>query len=98
MNTNVKVKAKEIDFKSLLIGFLLAAVLFLSLGAIPGSGTQDVRIVGVNTYDNLRVKIEKVNSSAEMRIKIEDVNSSIKVPVKLAEVAWNLEVPVKINK
>ena len=38
---------KTIDIKSLLIGFLLAATLMLAIGAT--SGTQDVRIVGIDS-------------------------------------------------
>jgi hypothetical protein len=97
MNAPVKLKAKEIDFKSLMIGFLLAAVLFLGIGAYAGSGTQDVRIVGVSTYDNLRVKIERIDSSAEMKVNIHNVGSSLKVPVRIEEIRYNLEVPVKIE-
>ncbi|MCP4156878.1 MAG: hypothetical protein GY757_54705, partial [bacterium] len=66
-------KLKEIDFKSLLIGFLLAAVFFLTIGA--SSGTRDVRIVGINTYDDLRVSVEKINTR-DIPVKITDVDSS----------------------
>ncbi|MCP5050508.1 MAG: hypothetical protein GY940_25310 [bacterium] len=81
--THVKVKSKEIDFKSLIIGFLLATVLFLTLGAYPGSGTQDVRIVGVYTSNKLNVSIREVNSSLEVPVKLKRVDSSIRVPVKI---------------
>jgi len=37
---------KNIDLKSLLIGFLLATTLLLAMGA--ASGTQNVRIVGID--------------------------------------------------
>ncbi len=67
----MKIKSKEIDLKSLIIGFLLATVVFLALGA--SSGTQDVRIVGISTYDNLRIKVEKIDSSVELPVKINDV-------------------------
>lgn len=88
-------KAKEIDIKSLIIGFLLATIIFLALGA--SSGTQDVRIVGISTYDNLRIKVEKIDSSVELPVKVTDVNSSVKLPVKIAEVDYLLEIPVKIK-
>ena len=52
---------KTIDFKSLLIGFLLAATLFLAIGAT--GGTQNVRIVGVDKsftdWDALKVEVKK---------------------------------------
>ena len=50
-----------IDFKSLLIGFLLAVTLFLAMGAT--GGTQNVRIVGVDKsftdWDALKVEVQK---------------------------------------
>jgi len=81
---SIKFNVKEIDFKSFLIGFLLAAVVFLSLGS--SSGTQDVRIVGVSmsSYDHIPVKIE-------------DIKSNVEFPVKLVDVKYSLEVPVKIK-
>jgi hypothetical protein len=82
-------KAKEIDIKSLIIGFLLAVVLFLTLGS--ASGTQDVRIVGISTYDDLNVKIEDI-----LKVKIEDINSSLELPVEIKDAQYNLEIPVKI--
>ena len=52
---------KTIDLKSLLIGFLLAATLFLAIGAT--GGTQNVRIVGVDKsftdWDALKVEVKK---------------------------------------
>jgi len=66
----MKVKAKEIDFKSLIIGFLLAAVVFLVLGA--SSGTRDVRIVAVS-------------SSIEVPVKIVDVGYRVKIPVEIKD-------------
>ncbi len=65
MNANVQIKSREIDFKSLIIGFLLATVLFLSLGAYSSSGTQDVSIVGVNTQDTLYVQIQGNGMNAD---------------------------------
>ena len=38
---------KSIDFKSLIIGFLLSTVLFLSMGLAKES-TQNVRIIGID--------------------------------------------------
>lgn len=68
----MKAIAKEIDFKSLIIGFLLAVVVFLAIGAKPGSGTMDVRIVGVDTYDELKIKIEDVGYSVKVPVVIKD--------------------------
>jgi len=52
---------KEIDLKSLLIGFLLASTLLLAIGA--ASGTQDVRIVGIDSnfsdWDPIKVEVQK---------------------------------------
>ena len=54
-------RIKTIDFKSLLIGFLLAVTLFLAMGAT--GGTQNVRIVGVDKsftdWDALKVEVQK---------------------------------------
>ncbi len=66
----MKSRQISIDLKSFIIGFLLAAVVFLALAA--SSNTQDVRIVGISTYDNLRIKIDEVSSSLEIPIKIKD--------------------------
>lgn len=69
----MKAIAKEIDIKSFLIGFLLAVVILLSLGSGPAaSGTMDVRIVGVDTYDELEVKIEEVGYSVKVPVVIKD--------------------------
>ena len=86
----MKIKSKEIDLKSLIIGFLLATVLFLTLGA--GSGTQDVRIVGISTYDNLRIKIEKIDSSVELPVKINDVKYSFEMPVTIKDQPIDVKV------
>ena len=59
-------KIRTIDFKSFLIGFLLAVVLFLALGA--GTGVQDIRIVGIDTYDAMRLKIE----NQPIRVEVKD--------------------------
>lgn len=88
-------KAKEIDVKSLIIGFLLAVVLFLTLGS--ASGTQDVRIVGISTYDDLSVKIEDIKSSLEFPVEIKDVKYDLEFPVKIVEVKYSMEIPVKIK-
>ena len=59
-------KIRTIDFKSFLIGFLLAVVLFLALGA--GTGVQDIRIVGIDTYDAMRLKLE----DQPLRVRVGD--------------------------
>jgi hypothetical protein len=88
-------KLKEIDVKSLIIGFLMAVVLFLTLGS--SSGTQDVRIVGISTYDDLKVKIEDIKSSLELPVEIKAVEWNLEIPVKIEEVKNSIELPVKIN-
>ena len=90
-----KIKTKEIDLKSLMIGFLLAAVIFLTLGS--GSGTQDVRIVGISTYDDLKVNIEDIKSSLKIPVEIKDIQYDVQVPVKLVEVKYAMEIPVTIK-
>ncbi|MCP4213412.1 MAG: hypothetical protein GY765_02095 [bacterium] len=94
---NVQVKAKEIDFKSLLIGFLLATVVFLLMGAGYGD-TQDVRIVGVSTYDELKVKVESISSSTTMPVKVERFDSSLELPVVITGTKYNETIPVHIAK
>lgn len=88
-------KVKEIDIKSLIIGFLLAAVLFLTLGS--ASGTQDVRIVGISTYDKMMVEIADIKSSLELPVEVKDIKYDLQVPVKIVEVKYSLEIPVKIK-
>ena len=52
---------KQLDFKSLVIGFLLASVAWLAMGN--RSSTLDVRIVGVkksySDWDELKVELSK---------------------------------------
>lgn len=88
-------KAREIDIKSLIIGFLLAVVFFLTLGS--ASGTQDVRIVGISTYDDLNVKIEEIKSSLELPVEIKDAEYNLEIPVKIVGVKYSTEIPVKIE-
>lgn len=96
MTVPLKVTSKEIDFKSLLIGILLATVVFLGIGAYSGSGTQDVRIVGIYTRDTLPVKIEKIDAYTTLPVKIEKIDSDITIPVSIADVKYSMEIPVKI--
>lgn len=83
--------SKTIDMKSFIIGFLLAVVAFLVLGA--SSGTQDVRIVGVSTYDTLRIRIDEVSSSVDVPVTIKDVSYSVEVPVQIKD----QPIDVKVN-
>ena len=51
---------KNIDIKSVIIGFLLCAVLFLSMGLANNNAAQDVRITGISkpivgSWDAIRV-------------------------------------------
>ena len=51
---------KTIDIKSAIIGFLLCAVLFLSMGLANNNAAQDVRIVEIDkkiggSWDAIRV-------------------------------------------
>ena len=52
---------KTIDLKSLFIAFLLASTLLLAIGAT--SGTQNVRIVGIDSNfadrDAIKVEVQK---------------------------------------
>lgn len=97
MGATRQIKKKGLDLKSFLIGFLLATTLFFGLGSSFGSGTQDVRIVGVSTYDNLRVKIDRIGSSVEMPVKIGSINSSSTIPVKISDIDYSVELPIKIK-
>ena len=51
---------RTIDIKSAIIGFLLCAVLFLSMGLANNNATQDVRITSISkpivgSWDAIRV-------------------------------------------
>lgn len=82
---------KEIDFKSMVIGFLLAVVLFLLIGAAPGSdGVQEVRIVN-SDWSAVPVKLEGVRNI--IPVKIESVGDEL--PVKLEEVKYGLVLDVR---
>jgi len=59
-------KIKEIDFRSFLIGFMLAVLLLLTLGGT--GGVQDIRIVGIDTYDAMRLKLE----DQPLRVRVGD--------------------------
>lgn len=98
MNINVKVKNKEIDFKSVLIGFLLATVVFLSLGSGYG-GTQNVRIIGVDSNTLLPVNVKEVYRHISMPtvpVKVESLNTSLEFPVKINDVGYSAELKVKV--
>ncbi|MDP7051260.1 MAG: hypothetical protein QF600_05005 [Verrucomicrobiota bacterium] len=52
---------KTIDIKSVIIGFLLSAVLFLSMGLANNNAIQEVRIIGIDksfgeSWDAIDVK------------------------------------------
>ncbi len=93
----MKKKLQDIDFKSFIIGFLLAAVVFLSVAAAAGSGTQDVRIVDIDTYDTLRVKLDEVGS-VTVPVKIEGINYSLELPVKIEGIDSSVKLPVRIRE
>lgn len=73
--------SKAIDMKSFIIGFLLAVVAFLVLGA--SNGTQDVRIVGIKTFDNMHVSIDGVDKFLRIPVSIKDVSSSAEMSVHI---------------
>ncbi|MCK4763384.1 MAG: hypothetical protein KAW12_14390 [Candidatus Aminicenantes bacterium] len=89
-------KIKEIDLKSLLIGFLLATLAFVLLGS--GSSVQDVRIVGTG-YSSFQVpvKIVAVSTGDELPVKIEAVDYSLKIPVKLVDIDTYDELNVRVK-
>ena len=87
---------KEIDLKSLIIGFLLAAVAFSLLGS--GAAVQDVRIVGTGYSSfKLPVTIVDVETGDELSVKLENVNSSLRIPVKLVDIDTYDELNVKVK-
>lgn len=91
-----KEKKKEIDVKSLIIGFLLATVVFLLLGS--GSNVQDVRIVGTGYSSfKLPVTIVDVETSNELPIRLEETNSSLRIPVKLVDIDTYDELNVRVK-
>ncbi|MCP4154858.1 MAG: hypothetical protein GY757_44460, partial [bacterium] len=61
------------------------------------SGTRDVRIVGINTYDDLRVSVEKINTR-DIPVKITDVDSSAELKVIINGTKYNDPIPVKIKE
>lgn len=68
---------KTVDAKSFLIGFLLALVLVLLMGAGSSSDVQDVRIVGVSGYP-LPVELK---SSSPMEVELVDFKYGLELPV-----------------
>lgn len=89
-------KIKEIDLKSLIIGFLLATLAFMLLGS--GSSVQDVRIVGTGYSSfQLPVKIVEVRTSDELPVKIEAIDYSVKIPVKLVDIDTYDELNVRVK-
>ena len=59
--TNPNLTMKQLDFKSVLIGFLLATTLWLAMGN--RDATLDVRIVGIDKHfadwDPIKVELSK---------------------------------------
>jgi tetrahydromethanopterin S-methyltransferase subunit G len=93
---NITKKKREIDLKSLIIGFLLATVTFLLFGS--GANVQDVRIVGAGYSSfKLPVTIVDVETSNELRIRLEEVNSSLRIPVKLVDIDTYDELNVRVK-
>ena len=89
-------KKNAIDVKSLIIGFLSAAVIFLLLGS--GTTVQDVRIVGTG-YSSFKipVTIVDVETSDELPIRLEEANSSLRIPVKLVDIDTYDELNVRVK-
>lgn len=67
----------RIDGKSFVIGFLLALVIMLLLGAGSSAGTMDVRIVGISGHDRLPVIIE----NSRLEIELTKVGYGVEIPV-----------------
>ncbi len=81
-------KGKEIDFKSMVIGFLLAMVMMLLMGAGPSapppmSGPLDVRIVDIETRDSMQVKLEGVDRYSPLAVQIKDQTVKVRVENKV---------------
>lgn len=68
---------KTLDGKSFLIGFMLAVIIALVLGAKAEPGVQEVRVVGFSGSDRLPVSL----SDTTLKIELVDVKYGIELPV-----------------
>lgn len=69
--------AKIIDLKSFIIGFLLALVVMLLIGAGTGTGVQEVRIVGISSREALPVKL----GDSTVKVELTDIRYNVELPV-----------------
>ena len=69
---------------------------------IPASNTIDVRIVDINTYDELDVNIRSIDSYEEMKVNIKSIDTQDELDVNLDEIGgqWISSggpLPVKLD-
>lgn len=69
---------------------------------IPATNTIDVRIVDINTYDELNVNIKSIDSYEEMKVNIKSIDTQDELDVNLDEIGgqWISSggpLPVKLD-
>ncbi len=72
---------RALDTKSFLIGFLLALVIVLLLGAGTSPAVQEVRVVGFSGHDCLPVTVK----DGSLKVELVDVKYGVELPVLLKE-------------
>lgn len=69
---------------------------------IPANEPMDVRLVDINTYDNLNVNIKGVDTYDELKVNLKKIETSDKLDVNLEEIGggWISNggpIPVKVQ-
>ncbi len=72
---------KSMDVKSFLIGFMLAVIIALVLGAAGHPEVQEVRIVGFSGSERLPVSL----TDSTLKIELVDVKYGVELPVIVKE-------------
>ncbi len=62
------------------------------------SGTLDVRIVDINTYDMLKVNLADISTSDKLDINLAKVSTSDKLNIRVKEIETQDELPVNIDE
>lgn len=70
---------------------------------MPATETIDVRIVDINTYDELNVNVKSIDSYDEMKVNIKSIDTSDELDVNIDEVggSWvnsGSPIPVTIKQ
>lgn len=77
----MKAIARHFDIKSLIIGFLLAVVLMLTIGS--SYGPQEVKIVGIDYGTTIPVKLVDAASGVEIPVLIKGTKYNDPLPVRI---------------